>query len=344
MPELRKDPITRRWVIIATERSARPTDFPPGEVMQNHSASCPFCEGQEGRTPPEIVAVRRPGTAANSPGWEVRVVPNKFPALRIEGSSGVRFDGLFETMGGLGAHEVIIETPHHGLHPATMLPGQLATAYWMYRERYRDLDRDERFKYLLLFRNHGRSAGASLSHPHSQLIALPIVPKRATEEIEGAQAYFAREGRCVYCDILQQEMASRVRVVWENDEFTVFAPFAAWCPFECWIVPKRHEASFGNLGDGHIPALADAMHQTLGRLYHCLSNPPYNYIFHTAPYDTKVGHFYHWHIEIIPRLSQVAGFEWGSGFYINTVPPEDAARYLREVVFPTPTTQTAPAD
>jgi len=344
VPELRKDPITRRWVIIATERAARPTDFPPGEALQNNSASCPFCEGQEGRTPPEIAAVRRPGTARNSPGWEVRVVANKFPALRIEGTAEMVVDGLFETMGGLGAHEVIIETPQHALHPATMLPGQLRTAIWMYRELYRDLDGDERFKYLLLFRNHGRSAGASLSHPHSQLIALPIVPKRATEELEGAQAHFAREGRCVYCDVLKQEAEGRKRVVWENTEFLAFAPFAAWCPFECWIVPKRHEASFGNLGDDQISALADIMHQTLGRLYQCLSNPPYNYIIHTAPYDTKVGHFYHWHIEIIPRLSQVAGFEWGSGFYINTVPPEDAARYLREVVLPAPATQPAPTD
>jgi len=336
VPELRKDPITRRWVIIATERAARPTDFPQQETTPNHSASCPFCEGQEAKTPPEIAAVRRPGTLANSPGWEVRVVPNKFPALRIEGSTAATIDGIFETMGGVGAHEVIIETPHHALHPATMTPAQLASAIWMYRERYRDLDRDERFKYLLLFRNHGRSAGASLSHPHTQLIALPIVPKRATEELEGAQAYFAREGRCVYCDLLGQEAATQTRVVWENGEFVAFAPFAAWCPFECWLMPKRHEAAFGSLTEAQIPALAEAMHDTLGRLYHCLSNPPYNFIIHTAPYDAKVAHFYHWHIEIIPRLSQVAGFEWGSGFYINTVPPEDAARYLREVIFPAP--------
>lgn len=342
MPELRKDPITRRWVIIATERAARPTDFPPGEPLQNHSANCPFCEGQEARTPPEIAAIRHPGTAPNTPGWEVRVVANKYPALRIEGDAHLTTEGIYESMGGLGAHEVIVETTEHALHPATMSPSQLNAVIWMYRERYRDLDRDERFKYLVLFRNHGRSAGASLSHPHSQLIALPIVPKRATEELEGAQAYFAREGRCVYCDILAQETQAS-RLVWENDEFVSFSPFAAWCPFETWIVPKRHEAGFGNLTDAQVPALADGLHQTLGRLYQCLSNPPYNYIIHTAPYDTRVGHFYHWHIEIIPRLSQVAGFEWGSGFYINTVPPEDAARYLREAVAET-AAQAAPVD
>ncbi|HYM91004.1 MAG TPA: galactose-1-phosphate uridylyltransferase, partial [bacterium] len=162
------------------------------------------------------------------------------------------------------------------------------------------------------------------------------------EELEGAQAYFTREGRCVYCDILKQESGARLRVVWESDEFISFSPFAAWCPFECWVVPKQHEASFGTLRDLQIPALADAMHQTLGRLYQCLNNPPYNYIIHTAPYDAQVGHFYHWHIEIIPRLSQLAGFEWGSGFYINTVPPEDAARYLREVAAPTPAASPEP--
>jgi len=330
VPELRKDAVTRRWVIIATERAARPSDFPVLPPEPDTSATCPFCEGREAKTPPEIVAMRRSGGAADGPGWQVRVVPNKYPALRIEGSTEVTTNGMFETMGGVGAHEVIIETPRHLEHPGVMAPGQLASVLWMYRERYRDLDRDERFRYLLLFRNHGRSAGASLAHPHSQLIALPIVPKRATEELESAQAYFAREGRCVYCDILAQERSSQIRVVWENREFLAFAPFAAWCPFECWIVPKRHEASFGNLADEQIQLLADAMQQTLGRLFQCLTNPPYNYIIHTAPYDAKVGHFYHWHIEVIPRLTRVAGFEWGTGFYINPVPPEQAAAFLKE--------------
>ncbi len=343
MPELRKDPVTRRWVIIATERAARPTDFPRGEVQANASETCPFCEGREARTPPEIAAIRRPGTNPDEPGWQVRVVANKYPALRIEGSTDVTADGVFEGMGGVGAHEVIIETPRHTDHPAVMPPAQLASVLWMYRERYRDLDRDERFKYLLLFRNHGRSAGASLSHPHSQLIALPIVPKRAMEELEGAQQYFAREGRCIYCDILHQEEAQRTRLVWQNEDFVAFAPYAAWCPFELWILPRRHLASFGDLGDGHLLPLAGALHQVLGRLHTCLGNPPYNYIIHTAPYEGKTGHFYHWHIEVIPRLSQVAGFEWGSGFYINTVPPEDAARYLREAALPAPVAQEAPA-
>jgi UDPglucose--hexose-1-phosphate uridylyltransferase len=341
VPELRKDAITRRWVIIATERSARPTDFPPGQAEANASEKCPFCEGRETQTPSEIVAIRRPGGTPNGPGWQVRVVPNKYPALRIEGTTSVSAHGMFESMGGVGAHEVIIETPEHALHPGIMSPGQLSSVLWIYRERYRDLDRDERFKYLLLFRNHGRTAGASLSHPHSQLIALPIVPKRAVEELEGSQQYFAREGRCVYCDILHQEQSEVVRMVCENDEFVAFAPFASWCPFELWILPKRHVASFGDLSDSQILPLAEILQQVLGRLHTCLSNPPYNYVIHTAPYADKVGHFYHWHIEVLPRLSQVAGFEWGSGFYINTVPPEDAARYLRDAAVPVFTSRTA---
>ena len=338
MPELRKDPITRRWVIIANERAARPSDFPKGEPQAMASPNCPFCEGREGTTPPEIAAIRRPGTAPDAPGWQVRVVPNKYPALRIEGTTDVTMEGMFEGMGGVGAHEVIVETTQHETHPGLMAPDHLASVLWMYRERYRDLDGDPRFKYLLLFRNHGRQAGASLAHPHSQLIALPIVPKRAVEELEGAQAYFAREGRCIYCDIIAQEAAADDlngrRLVWKNDEFVAFAPYASWCPFELWILPRRHTASFGALDDGQLLPLAETLQGVLGRLYACLQNPPYNYIIHTAPYDTKVDHFYHWHIEVLPRLSAVAGFEWGSGFYINTVPPEDAARYLRETQVP----------
>jgi UDPglucose--hexose-1-phosphate uridylyltransferase len=343
VPELRKDPITRQWVIVATERAARPSDFPKTPAEPDTSDTCPFCQGREAKTPPEIAAIRRPGTEPNKPGWQVRVVPNKYPALRIEGSTELTMNGMFEGMGGVGAHEVIVESPLHADHPGVAPPTQLAVVLSMYRERYRDLDRDDRFKYLLLFRNHGRTAGASLAHPHSQLIALPIVPKRAVEELEGAQHYFAREGRCVYCDVLRQEETGHTRMVWENDEFIAFTPYASWCPFELWILPRTHVASFGDIEDRQIPPLAEILHQVLGRLYSCLGNPPYNYIIHTAPYEGNVGHFYHWHIEVIPRLSQVAGFEWGSGFYINTVPPEDAAHYLREAALPLPAPQGASA-
>ncbi|MBI3998754.1 MAG: DUF4921 family protein, partial [Armatimonadetes bacterium] len=199
-----------------------------------------------------------------------------------------------------------------------------------YLQRYRDLDRDERFQYALLFRNHGRTAGASLSHPHSQLIALPVIPKRAAEELNAAERYFGRNAICVFCGLLQQELASRERVVFENDRFVALQPFAARFPFETWILPKEHKASFGDLTEPEVTSFADALRTTLHCLDRCLRNPPYNYIVHTAPYVDHAGHFYHWHLEIMPRLTEVAGFEWGSGFFINPVVPEDAARFLRE--------------
>jgi len=334
MPELRKDPIFGRWVIIATERAQRPSDYARGAPEADAQEACPFCEGREAETLPEIAAVRANGSAPNTPGWQVRVVPHKYAVLRIEGATDATLSGMHLKMGGVGAHEVIIESPRHDEHPAVMPPEQLASALWMYRERYRDLNRDQRFKYLLLFRNHGRFAAAHVAHPISQLIALPIVPKRASEELEGAQRFFAREGRCVFCDIIRQEQAEQTRLVCQNDDFIAFAPYAAWCPFELWILPKAHAASFGQLGDEQIPSLAKILREALGRYHACLGNPPYHYVVHTAPYTGRADHYYHWHIEAFPRFSLVAGFESGSGFYINTTPPEDAARYLREAVPP----------
>lgn len=331
MPELRKDPLNRRWVIISSERAARPTDFKLETAPVNDIDKCPFCEGRETQTPPEIFAFRRPGTAPNTPGWRVRVVSNKFPALRIEGDTERTNVGIFSRMDGVGAHEVIVETTEHHSHLGLLPVDQLADVIRAYLNRYRDLKNDPRFEYALLFRNHGRTAGASLSHPHSQLIALPVVPKRAREELEAAERYFGRQGQCIYCAMLTQEEDARERVVWQNEHFIVLEPYASRFPFETWILPKVHQADFGNLAPELEVPLAQSLRETLYRLHTCLNNPPYNFIVHTSPYRNGTAHAYHWHIEIIPRLTQVAGFEWGSGFYINTVPPEDAARYLREV-------------
>lgn len=330
MPELRTDPISGRWVIIATERAARPTDFSAPPVEVNDLERCPFCSGREDRTPPEVFAVRDPGTARNAPGWRVRVVSNKFPALRIEGDTARSGVGMFTRMDGVGAHEVIIETTDHHTHLGLMPVGEVADVISAYLQRYRDLDGDERFEYALLFRNHGRTAGASLSHPHSQLIALPVIPKRAAEELEAAERHFGRNAVCVFCRLIEQEMASRERVIFENERFVALQPYAARFPFETWLMPKEHRASFGGLSEGDVRPFADALRKTLRALHSCLNNPPYNFIVHTAPYTDHAGHFYHWHLEIMPRLTQVAGFEWGSGFYINPVVPEQGARFLRE--------------
>lgn len=330
MPELRKDPVLRRWVIIATERAARPTDLKHEAIAPSDLDTCPFCEMRESRTPPEIFAFRRPGTEPNTPGWWVRVVANKFPALGIEGDTAWEADGVFTRMDGVGAHEVIVETTDHQTHLGRLPAGHVADVIRAYLQRYRDLRGDARFEYVLLFRNHGRTAGASLSHPHSQLIALPIVPKRVAEEVEAAEGYAARHGACVYCAMLAQELRGRQRLVFENDEFAVLQAFASRFPFETHILPKSHQPDFGALASGSEPALAEALVETLSRLDVFLDNPPYNFIVHTLPYRSPSRHAYHWHIEVMPRLTHVAGFEWGSGFYINPVVPEAAARFLRE--------------
>ncbi len=330
MPELRKDPISRRWVIIATERAARPTDFKHEAVEVNDSDTCPFCEGRETRTPPEIYAIRAPGTAPNTPGWTVRVVSNKYPALRIEGSIERAKMGIFTRMDGVGAHEVIIETTDHHRHLALQPIEHVANVIRAYLQRYRDLRGDTRFEYGLLFRNHGRTAGASLSHPHSQLIALPIVPQRVVGELEAAEHYFGRHAACLYCAMLEQERDAGVRTIFENESFAALEPYAARFPFETWILPKVHQADFGALPPDREVPLAQMLHETLHRLHACLDNPPYNVIIHTLPYRSESKHAYHWHVEVMPRLTQVAGFEWGSGFYINPVAPEEAARFLRE--------------
>ena len=332
MPELRKDPISRRWVIIATERAARPTDFKHEGIEVNDLDRCPFCEGREDRTPPEIYAVRAAGTAPNGKGWTVRVVSNKFPALRIEGSTQRTKVGLFTRMDGVGAHEVIVEATDHHTHLGLLPVEHVVQIIRAYLQRYRDLRGDARFEYALLFRNHGRTAGASLSHPHSQLIALPVVPKRVAEELDAAERHFGQHGVCIYCAILEQEQQGRDRLIFENEAFVALAPYASRFPFETLILPKRHEADFGALPPDQESLLAQALRVMLHRLHICLDNPPYNFIIHTLPYRSEAKHAHHWHVEIMPRLTQVAGFEWGSGFYINPVVPEEAARYLREAI------------
>jgi UDPglucose--hexose-1-phosphate uridylyltransferase len=330
VPELRKDPISRRWVIIATERAARPTDFKHEVVEANDSARCPFDEGREAQTPPEIFAIRAPGTAPNTPGWTVRVVSNKFPALRIEGSTERTKVGLYTRMDAVGAHEVIVETTDHHRHLALQPVEHVVDVIRAYLQRYRDLRGDKRFAYGLLFRNHGRTAGASLSHPHSQLIALPVVPQRVAIELEAAEHYLGLQGTCIFCTMLQDERKAGVRIVLENEAFVALEPYASRFPFETWILPKVHEADFGALrADQELP-FAGMLHDTLYRLHVCLDNPPYNFIVHSLPYRSEAKPAYHWHVEVIPRLTQVAGFEWGTGFYINPVVPEEAARYLRE--------------
>jgi len=335
VPELRKDPIVGRWVIIAHERAKRPHDFNGEAQGQAGGGFCPFCEGQEDKTPPEIVAYRERGTRPDGPGWRIRVVPNKFPALKIEGHLNKRGEGIYDKMAGVGAHEVIIESPQHHISLAELPEGNIREVLWVYRDRLVDLKKDSRLVHGMLFKNVGSAAGASLEHSHSQLIVTPIVPISVWEEMTGSLEFFNYRGRCIYCDMVQQELSTEKRIVLDTSHFTAFCPYASRFPFETWIVPKTHSSHFENIPKQGVDDLASVLKQVLGKLELALDSPAYNYIIHTSPFNHQELPHYHWHIEVIPRLSKVAGFEWGSGFYINPVPPEDAAAFLRETELPT---------
>lgn len=338
MSELRWDPLKQHWVIIAADRGRRPRDFQaeaaPAEVM-----SCPFCYGNEDKTAGEIYVVRPVG-APNTPGWKVRVIPNKYPALRIEGELNSRAHGLYDVMNGIGAHEVIIETPDHNRGLAELSPAEIAEVLRAWRARFLDLRRDVRFRYLVLFKNHGVRAGATLSHSHSQLIAVPLIPPVAATELRIAREHFENKERCIFCDLIDFELHSGDRVVREFGNYVILTPYASSLPFELRLYPKRHAHDFALLGDGDLDELAVAMKDMLGRLKSVLRDPPYNFILHTAPprqprlgkpdYWSSIEYDYHWHIELVPRLTPIAGFEWGTGFYINPTSPEDAAAFLRE--------------
>ena len=336
MPELRKDPVTGRWVIIATDRARRPSDFTRHTVVLK-GGFCPFCPGNESKTPPEILAYRN-GSERDKPGWSVRVVPNKYPALGIEGNLDRRADGMYDRMHGIGAHEVIIETPNHRQTFADMPDKSIEDVLWAFRDRIADLKQDRRFKYILIFKNHGEPAGATLEHPHCQLIALPIVPRQVLDELEGASKYYELKERCIFCDIVQQEVSGQEpRLVAENRGFVAVSPYAPRFPFETCILPKNHEASFENAGSGEFETLAKMIKLVIGKMDSVLERPAYNMVLHTAPLQARDSvDYYHWHIELIPKLTKVAGFEWGTGFYINPTSPEEAARYLREAVVESP--------
>ncbi len=329
MPELRKDPITGRWVIVATGRAKRPSDFSREPVARFGNGFCPFCYGSEQKTPCEVLAFR-PYGGANQPGWTLRVVPNKFPVLEIEGALNRQGEGMFDRMRGIGAHEVIIETPDHSATLACLPEKQVEDLMWAFKSRVLDLKQDRRLRYTVLFKNHGEAAGATLEHTHSQLIALPIIPKVVTEEIEGAKSYFQFKERCIFCDILHQEQSTGARLVAENESFVVLCPYAARFPFETWILPKRHESHFEESGPETLSDLASALRSTLRKLDQALERPAYNFIIHTAPLQEGPLEHYHWHLEIMPKLTKVAGFEWATGFHINPTPPEESAKFLRE--------------
>ena len=340
MPELRRDPVIGRWVIISTERAKRPNDFNIKHADEPEM-ECPFCEGHEKSTPPEIYAIRKQGTKKDAPGWNVRVVPSIAPKFRIEGDLERRGVGMYDVMNPIGAHEIILESPKHFTDISQLSEPEIQDVINTCIYRISELEKDERFKYCLLFKNHGLKAGGSkkTKHVRSQLIATPVTPTRVKEELRGSRFYFEYKERCIFCDILRQELETGSRIIMETNTVVAIAPFASRFPFEIWIMPKIHRADFMDIYADEIKDLATVLKTVFAKLSKALNDAPYNYMLHTAPFRRSkrpgywhtIGEDYHWHIEVMPRITQVAGFEWGSGFYINPTPPEEAAKYLREV-------------
>ncbi len=331
MTELRKDPVTGRWAIVATDRRPRASDFTRETVQVTADASCPFCEGREQMTPHELLATRANGGHANGPGWGVRVVPNQHPVLRVEGSLDRTGEGIFDKMSGIGAHEVIIESPRHDETLAGMSESSVDAVLWAARERVRDLKNDRRFKSIVVFKNYGASAGATLEHSHTQIVALPIVARDVRDELQGADAHYRSKERCVYCDILRQETKDGVRVVAENVDMVALAPYASRFPFETWILPRRHESHFEEAWRHEYTSLGRLISDVLRRMNRALETPPYNLLIHSAPVSDASSDHYHWHVEIIPKVTKLAGFERATGCYVNPTSPEEAAEVLRGI-------------
>lgn len=330
MPELRQDPTTREWVIIATDRAKRPHDFQreaPPSGLGAHDPRCPFCPGNEHLTPPEEYAIRPDGASTGS--WRVRVTSNKFAALVPEGGLERRDSGSFRQMTGYGKHEVIVETPRHDQPMALMDRSQVEDVIRAYRARYLALREDKCVELILIFKNHGRAAGTSLEHPHSQLVATPVVPATVRLRYETATRYHDDTGRCIYCVVRDEELEHGERVILQTNKFVAFHPFASRMPFETWIVPRQHDSCLGHITDDAICDLAGVLQTVLKKLYFGLGNPDFNYIVHSAPIEDEGKDYYIWHIQILPRLTLQAGFELGSGMYINVVFPEETAAFMR---------------
>ena len=335
MPELRKDPTTETWVVISQERSKRPSDFKLPKETKTTGANCPFCDGNEDKTPPEVYAIGPPERQPNTPGWSVRVVSNKFPALRLEewtANGGLEVGGfeLAPKMPGFGAHEVVVESPDHYATLASHSQEQLDLVLKALVSRHRDLAGDNRMGYIQIFKNWGHLGGASLEHTHLQIIVLPRTPMVVAQKLRTAQDYFRRHGLCLYCDLIKFERDNGERIIEETDHFLVFAPYASRFPFETWIIPKAHQHSFGQLTDEQSFDLSGALKRLIRRLELTFDDLPYNLIWQTAPYGPGYEAYYHWHLELLPRLTLIAGFELGSGYYINPTAPEAAADSLRE--------------
>jgi len=336
MSQIRKDIFTDRWVIVEESEELQATEFHFKKFARDTIGICPFCESNEAATPPEVFAIRKPGSSPNGPGWSVRVVPNSRPQLRIEGQLKRRAEALHDLMNGVGAHEIIAETSRHDRSLHELEIEEIANVIRAYRARILDLEGDQRVRYVLIFKNHGEGAGAhTISHSISQLVALPITPRAVKTKLMIARDYFALKERCLYCDVLQQELKGRKRLIAENEDFVAFAPFASRFPFEMAVLPKFHNSAFSRIGATQMDNLARILRDLLQKLDQSLGGPPYNLSLHDRPFLRRRGDYwntieedFHWHIEILPQMFRITGFEWASGFFYNPVPPELATRLL----------------
>ncbi len=333
MSEVRRDIVTDTWVIIDTENETIPRIH---AHTQTEADDCPFCEGQENRTPNEIFAIRD-GTPPDKPGWKVRVIPNIRPILRVEGELKNVGVGVYDMVNGVGANEVIVEAPTHTVNFSELSHEQIGLVLKTYRQRIEDLHKDKRLRYILIFKNHGRAAGAStITHTHSDLIALPATPVRIKQKLNGAREYYEYKERCLFCDIIQQEIEMADRLIFQSGKFVVIAPYASRFPFEILVMPKRHSFSYKLIDNDEISDLAGVLKKIIKIMYTSFEDPPYNMILNDSPnllpkknYWMTIKQDYHWHIEITPRIYRRTGFELGTGFYINRIAPEKAAHSLR---------------
>jgi UDPglucose--hexose-1-phosphate uridylyltransferase len=339
MPTLRRSPITGRWVINPDGEMDRTSSLLEMEKLTREGI-CPFCEGNEKHTPPEIFALRSQESEKNTPGWEVRVVPNISPALSLELDLDRRAERMYDLMNAVGAHEVIIETPRHIANLADLDVSQIKKVIDTYKTRILDLKGDQRFRSVFIFKNYGERAGSSpIKHAHSQLIALSVTPKNLKEELVGAKKYYDYKERCVYCDMIKQETSTKKRIICSSTDFLAIAPFASRFTHEVWILPRKHSVDFESMSDARSQNLSVLLKEVLLRLKILLNDPPYNFILHSGPNRTKrrgeawktLSEDYHWHVEIMPRYTRIDGFEWGTGLYINATTPEEAAAGLRNV-------------
>jgi len=332
MPQLRQNIITRDWVIIASERAKRPDQFATEQKVRppanRYEPECPFCPGNEHQTNKELLRVE------GDHGWQVRVVDNKYPVLYSGGERVRSSRGIYRSMAGVGLHEVIVEHPHHDLMPALYAVEELAAVFTAYRGRYREIRKDNRIEAVIIFKNHGEQAGTSLAHPHSQLAATPVVPTQIRTRVEEATRFFDDTGECVFCQTLREELQAHERIVCETEHFVAFVPYAALSPFHLWVFPRRHMSSFEDIADNELGDLARILKTVLSKMYHGLNNPDYNYSIRSVPTRDRNTDYFHWYLTVIPRISRTAGFELGSGMFINTTIPEESAAYLRDLSLP----------